>query len=90
VRSYLEITTPDTTSSREIARVVAESASLMDVGKPLPWVIRHGETTFEFSLDQRLAEQWQLELRILHGYAHKEQLRHRRNSIRSEERLSRK
>ncbi len=69
VRSYLDITTPDTTSNEEIARVVEEGAGLMVDSDPLPWLLTHGETTFEFNLEQGLAEQWQLELRILLGYA---------------------
>lgn len=67
VRSYLDITTPDATADAEISRVVGEGVRLFK--KPLPWLQTHSETTFEFNLEQGLAEQWQLELRILLGYA---------------------
>jgi hypothetical protein len=70
VRSYLDITTPDATSDEEISRLVLEGANLqVDFRKPLPWALNHGEISFEFSLERSLAEQWQLELRILLGYA---------------------
>jgi hypothetical protein len=70
VRSYLDITSPDATTDAEISRVVGEGVRFMlDYKRPLPWALTHGETSFEFNLEQGLAEQWQLELRILLGYA---------------------
>lgn len=69
VRSFLEVTAPDGTSNREIQGVVLEGASLLaSTQGRLPWSLVHGETLFEFNLEQSLAEQWDLELRILLGY----------------------
>ncbi len=70
VRSYLEMTAPDSTSSRELTRVVLEGAQVLyEAHQALPWRLVHGETLFEFNLEQSLATQWELELRILLGYA---------------------
>lgn len=70
VRSYLDITTPDTTTNRAIAHVVITCADLLQSArKPLPWSLLSGETAFEFNLEQGLAEHWELELRVLLGYA---------------------
>lgn len=69
VRSFLEVTAPDRTSNREIQRVVLDGASLLaSPQQQLPWRLAHGETLFEFNLEQSLATQWDLELRILLGY----------------------
>lgn len=70
IRSFLDITTPDTTSDDEIVQVVSSGAALMfDTGRELPWNLRNSETRFRFDLELSLAEQWELELRILLGYA---------------------
>lgn len=70
VRSYLEITTPDSTTDRQIAQTVLSGADLLqEFGEPLPWSHLHLETAFEFNLELGMVEQWELELRLLLGYA---------------------
>lgn len=70
VRSYLDITTPDSTSDQEIEQAVLSGADLsVDFGSALPWSIGHAGTTFEFNLESSLVDQWEMELRILLGYA---------------------
>lgn len=70
VRSYLEITTPDSTPSRQIAGAIQAGADfLADAGQELPWHFAHGEVSFVFELEAALAAQWQVELRMLLGYA---------------------
>jgi hypothetical protein len=70
IRSHLEITAPDGTSNQEIVEVVTNGSELLHArGDPLPWHLRHGETTLVFNLELGLANHWQLELRILLGYA---------------------
>jgi len=70
VRSFLEITAPDRTSNLEIQHVILDGASLLSSGRQqLPWALVHGETLFNFNIELSLAAQWDLELRILLGYA---------------------
>ena len=70
VRSYLVITTPDSTSNQEIGQAVLSGADIaVDFAHALPWSIHHAGTTFEFNLESSLVDQWEMELRILLGYA---------------------
>jgi len=70
VRSYLDITAPDATPNRQIVTAVQSGADfLADAGQPPPWRFQHGEISFVFELEAALAAQWQVELRILLGYA---------------------
>lgn len=70
VRSYLDITTPDSTPSRQIAGAIQAGADfLADAGQDPPWRLAHGEVSFVFEAEAALAAQWQVELRILLGYA---------------------
>lgn len=70
VRSYLEVTAPDSTSSKQIAFAVADGAALLASGeRPLPWRLSHGEVSFAFDLEEALAADWQLELSLLLRYA---------------------
>lgn len=70
VRSYLDVTTPDTTSDELISRAVVSGAELLAADDhPLPWRFRLAETHFEFNLELGLAQNWSVELRLLLGYA---------------------
>ncbi len=70
VRSYLDITTPDTTSNESITSAVIAGADLLaGAGRTLPWKLQHAEIQFEFNLELSLAQNWSMELRILLGYA---------------------
>lgn len=70
VRSFLEIVAPDSTPGRQITAAVGGGAELLaDAERALPWKLSHGEVTFEFSIEAGMAATWQLELRILLGYA---------------------
>jgi len=70
VRSYLEITAPDSTPNRQIAGAVQAGADfLADSGAEPPWQLAHGEVSFVFEVEAALAAQWQVELRLLLGYA---------------------
>lgn len=68
VRSFLEVTAPDRTSNLEIQRLVLDAAAVLAPSQRLPWRVSHGELLFAFNLEQSLASQWDLELRILLGY----------------------
>lgn len=70
VRSYLDITTPDHTTDLHITESVLSGADLLQSGgESLPWTLIHLETRFEFNLELALVQQWELELRMLLGYA---------------------
>jgi hypothetical protein len=70
VRSYLDVTAPDSTPDRQIVGAVQSGADfLADAGRPPPWRFAHGEVSFVFELEAALAAQWQVELRMLLGYA---------------------
>jgi len=70
VRSYLEITAPDSTPDRQMVSAVQSGADfLADAGRPPPWRFGHGEVSFAFEVEAALAAQWQVELRMLLGYA---------------------
>lgn len=70
VRSYLEITAPDSTPDRQIISAVQSGADfLADAGRQPPWKFAHGEISFAFEVEAALSEQWQVELRMLLGYA---------------------
>lgn len=70
VRSYLDITTPDTTPDEQISNAVLRcSRMLHDVRQRLPWNLRMGPTVFEFNIELGLADQWDTEIRLLLGYA---------------------
>jgi hypothetical protein len=70
VRSYLEIVAPDVTPNMQIAAAVQAGADfLADAGAPQPWRLAHGEVSFIFEAEAALAAQWQVELRLLLGYA---------------------
>lgn len=70
VRSYLEITAPDTTGDRQLVEsVISGSDLLADSASALPWRLHHAEISFEFNLEFSLVEHWKIELRILLGYA---------------------
>lgn len=70
VRSYLDIVAPDATPSRQIAAAVQAGAEfLADAGRGSPWRLTHGEVSFTFEAEAALAAQWQIELRMLLGYA---------------------
>jgi hypothetical protein len=70
VRSFLEIVAPDSTPARQIIAAVGGGAEfLADIARELPWKLSHGEVTFEFSIEAGMVATWQLELRILLGYA---------------------
>ncbi len=70
VRSFLDIIAPDSTSNRQIVSAIGDGASLLaDTDHELPWNISHGEIRFSFNAEQALAEQWQIELKMLLGYA---------------------
>jgi hypothetical protein len=70
VRSYLEITTPDTISDELVTRAVVSGAELLAANdEPLPWRFRLAETQFEFNLELALAPSWSVELRLLLAYA---------------------
>ncbi len=70
VRSYLEITAPDTSTDPVIGRLVLSGADVLaDTHEPLPWRLVHGDATFDYNLEAALAPHWSVELRILLGYA---------------------
>jgi hypothetical protein len=69
VRSYLEIVAPDSTPNMQLAAAQGGTDFLADVGAPPPWHLSHGEVTFVFELEAGLAAHWQVELRLLLGYA---------------------
>jgi len=70
VRSNLEVTAPDSTPSRQLVSVVQSGADfLADAGRAPPWHFGHGEVSFTFEVEAALAQQWQVELRMLLGYA---------------------
>jgi hypothetical protein len=70
VRSYLDVIAPDSTPNEHIvAAVQSGTALLADAGRPAPWRLNHGEITFEFAADAALAAHWQMEVRLLLGYA---------------------
>ena len=64
VRSYLEILAADHTPSRRIARDVLDAVNLLE-SRPLPLNVRHGDTTFDFNAELRLAAAWRGELEAL-------------------------
>jgi hypothetical protein len=70
VRSYLEVTAPDDTHDMQIIGVVQSGANqLAEKGEAPPWRLIHGEVSFSFDVEAALAEHWQIELRLLLGYA---------------------
>jgi hypothetical protein len=70
VRSFLDITTPDHTTDLHITESVLSGADLLQSGgESLPWTLTHLETLFESNLELGLVQQWDIELRMLLGYA---------------------
>jgi hypothetical protein len=70
VRSYLDIIAPDSTHSRHIVAAIQAGTDLLaDSHHELPWNVSHGEIRFSFNVEAALAVHWQVELRILLGYA---------------------
>jgi hypothetical protein len=70
VRSYLDIIAPDATSNQRLVAAVQSGAdTLASAGRPPPWHLAHGEVAFSFEVEAALAAHWQVEMRMLLGYA---------------------
>lgn len=70
VRSHLEILAPDNTPNRQIVASVQGGVEfLIDIGRVQPWELTHSGVRFIFNVEASLAGTWQVELRILLGYA---------------------
>ena len=64
VRSYLDIITPDETSTHEIRNAVVQFLN-QSQGQPFPWIGSVGRCTFRFGLELGLYNKWSAEFHRL-------------------------
>ena len=64
VRSFLDITTPDTTPNAQVENDVSSCIDLVE-DNPFPLDMHSGDTTFQFNLELALAPAWRRELLVL-------------------------